>query len=79
MTNKELVVNVLANYGAMTSTQIAVQVNNKHRVVLTPSQVAGALRPLAMKGFAANSKDERNRTRYWLTDAGKAELCKEDK
>jgi DNA-binding PadR family transcriptional regulator len=32
-----------------------------------------------MKGFAANSKDERNRTRYWLTDAGKAELRKEDK
>ena len=65
-TNKDYVVDVLSQYGAMTSRQIAVQVNIKHGVVLTPAQVAGALRPLIAKGAAANSKDERNQTRYWL-------------
>ena len=65
-TNKELVVEVLSNYGAMTSKQIAVQVFNKMGVSLTPAQVAGALRPLAAKGEVASSRDERNQTRYWM-------------
>jgi predicted transcriptional regulator len=73
-TNKEMVVDVLRDFGAMTSSQIAVQVNLRHKVVLTPSQVAGALRPLIMNGHAANSKDERNKMRYWITDFGKEEL-----
>ena len=66
MTNKELVVDVLETYGAMTSRQICVQVNNKHGVILTPSQVAGALRPLVAAAKVANSKDEHNKTRYWI-------------
>ena len=76
MTNKELVVDVLNTYGAMTSRQIAVQINNVHGVVLTPAQVAGALRPLAARGMAANSKDAHNKSVYWLTDFGKKELVK---
>ena len=74
MTNKDLVADVLNTYGAMTSRQIAVQVNNKKGVVLTPSQVAGALRPLVAKGIAANSKDSHNKTVYWITDFGKEAL-----
>lgn len=66
MTNKEMVVQVLGDYGAMTSRQIAVQINNKLGVILTPAQIAGAVRPLITKGEAASSKDERNQTRYWL-------------
>ena len=66
MTNKEMVVEVLGNYGAMTSRQIAVQIHNKLGVTLTPTQVAGAIRPLIVAGKAASSKDERNQTRYWL-------------
>ena len=65
-TNKEMVMEVLAEYGAMTSQQIAVQINNKMGVVLTPAQVAGALRPLVAQGKAANSKDARGKMRYWL-------------
>lgn len=74
MTNKELVVEALNTYGAMTSRQIAVQVNNKKGVVLTPAQVAGALRPLVAKGIAANSKDSHNKTVYWITEYGKETL-----
>jgi DNA-binding PadR family transcriptional regulator len=77
MTNKEMIIDVFSNYGAMTSRQAAVQVNNKHGVILTPSQVAGALRPLVAKGYAANSKDERNQTRYWITEEGKGHFAEE--
>ena len=66
MTNKEMVAQVLNDYGAMTARQIAVQINNKLGVVLTPAQVAGALRPMIAKGEAANSKDGKGGTRYWL-------------
>lgn len=79
MTNKELVVNVLNTYGAMTSRQIAIQINNKHGISITPAQVAGALRPLAAKGMTANSKDSHGKSVYWLTDYGKQELFKENK
>jgi DNA-binding PadR family transcriptional regulator len=79
MTNKKMVVEVLNTYGAMTSRQIAIQINNKMGVVLTPAQVAGALRPLAAKGMTANSKDAHGKSVYWLTDYGKQELFKEKK
>ena len=79
MSNKELVVNVLSTYGAMTSRQIAVQINIKHDVTLSAAQVSGALRPLTAKGMAANSKDAYGKTVYWLTDYGKQELLKEEK
>ena len=65
-TNKEMVMEVLGEYGAMTSRQIAVQINNKMGVVLTPAQVAGALRPLVAQGKAANSKDSHCKTVYWV-------------
>jgi hypothetical protein len=71
VTNKEMVAEILSTYGAMTSKQIAVQLNIKKGVVLTPAQVAGALRPLVAQGKAANSKDGKGGTRYWLTDFGK--------
>lgn len=69
MTNKEMVAEVLKEYGAMTTRQIAVQINNKLGVVITPAQVAGALRPMIAKGEAANSKDEKGQFRYWMVKA----------
>ena len=68
MTNKEIVVEVLTKYGAMTSKQLAVQLNVKKGVIMTPAQVAGVLRPMIAKGEVANSKDERNQTRYWVVN-----------
>ena len=70
MTNKEMVSEILGKYGAMTSKQITVQLNIKMGVILTPSQVAGALRSLVVRGRAASSKDEHGHTRYWLTNEG---------
>lgn len=66
MTNKEMVAEILSTYGAMTSKQIAVQLNIKKGVVPTPAQVAGALRPLVAQGKAANSKNSRGQTVYWM-------------
>lgn len=68
MTNKEMVSEILGKYGAMTSKQIAVQLNVKMGITLTPAQVAGALRPMIAKGEVASSKDERNQTRYWRVE-----------
>ena len=66
MTNKEMVIEILNEYGAMTSRQISVQIFNKMGVSLTPAQVAGVLRPLIAAGKAANSKDEHGKTKYWM-------------
>ena len=65
MTNKEMVIEILNEYGAMTSRQISVQIFNKMGVSLTPAQVAGVMRPLIAAGKAANSKDEHGKTKYW--------------
>ena len=72
--NKEMIMNVLSEYGAMNSHQIAVQVNLRHGVVLSGPQVAGAMRPLVANGMAASSKDTHNKTTYWLTDFGKESM-----
>lgn len=69
MTNKEMVIEILNEYGAMTSRQISVQIFNKMGVSLTPAQVAGVLRPLIAAGKAANSKDEHGKTKYWMVKA----------
>jgi predicted transcriptional regulator len=74
MKNRDMVVSVLKDYGAMTSSQIAVQVNIRYHTSMTPAQAAGALRPLTAKGYAANSKDGYGKTVHWLTDAGKEAL-----
>ena len=68
MTNREMVAEILSTYGAMTSKQIAVQLNVKMGVTLTPAQVAGALRPMITKGEVASSKDGRGQTRYWTVE-----------
>lgn len=64
--NKEMVIEMLSTYGAMTSRQISVQLYNKKGISLTPAQVAGALRPLVAQGKAANSKDSYGKTVYWV-------------
>ena len=73
LTNREMVESVLRTYGAMTSRQICVQVYNKMGASLTPSQAAGALRPLIAQGKAGSSKNEYNKTVYWLEDSYKHE------
>ena len=67
MSNKEVVVEILSTYGAMTSTQIAVQAQVKKGFSITPAQVAGVLRPLIATGKAASSKNEYNKNVYWIT------------
>ena len=44
---------------------------------MTPTQAAGAIRPLVAKGLAANSKNDKNVTVYWLTEEGKRVLKEE--
>ena len=63
--NREMIVEVLNTYGAMTSKQIANIVNRDFKTTITPSQVAGAIRPLIATGKAAASKDAYGKAVYW--------------
>lgn len=76
MTNKEMVINVLNEYGCMNSFQIKGAVYRAYGENITPQTAAGTLRPLISQGFAASSKDANNKTIYWLTDYGKEKLIK---
>ena len=76
MTNKEMVTNVLNEYGCMTSCQIKGAVFRKYGAIITPQTAAGVLRPLIGYGWAANSKDGSGKTIYWLTEMGKEKLFK---
>ena len=76
MTNKEMVIGVLNEYGAMTSKQISTCINRKFGVSVSPAQAAGTLRPLVGRSEAATSKDAYGKTVYWLTDYGKEVLIK---
>lgn len=77
MTNKEIAVKVLNMYGCCTSKEIAHFAQLRLNESLTPIQAAGAIRPLVTKGLAANSKNDKNVTVYWLTEEGKRVLKKE--
>lgn len=75
MTNREMIVSVLNEYGCMNSFQIKGAVYRKFGVTITPQSAAGALRPLIGQGLAANSKDGSGKTIYWITEFGKEKLC----
>lgn len=66
MSNKELVVEILKTYGCSTAKEVANLAARKYGVQVTPSQVAGALRPLIATGDAASSKNGNNATVYWM-------------
>ena len=76
MTNKEMVINVLNEFGCMNSFQIKGAVYRKFGATITPQTAAGVLRPLIGYGYAANSKDGYGKAIYWLTEAGKEKLFK---
>lgn len=71
MTNKRIVGNILKTYGCCSSKQIANLANLRMGVSITPTQAAGAIRPLVSHGYASSSKDDKNVTIYWLTEEGK--------
>lgn len=66
MSNKEMITNTLHTYGPSTSKEIANLVIREYNTRLSPSQIAGSLRPLIAKGVAASSKNDKNVTVYWM-------------
>lgn len=64
-TNREMAVEVLQTYGAMTSKQCANLVNRDFNTFVTPAQIAGTLRPLIASGKVGTSKDASNKSIYW--------------
>lgn len=66
MNNREMITNILDAYGPSTSKEIANLVIREYDTRLSPSQIAGSLRPLIAKGMAASSKNDKNVTVYWM-------------
>ena len=71
---KNVIIKVLMEYGCATALQIVGLANRKHNVIMTPSQVSAALRPMIAKAEAASGKDAKGTTAYWLTDTFKEGL-----
>lgn len=65
MDRKEMVKEILNTYGCSTSKEIANLAVRKYGVQITPSQVAGVIRPMITHGEAASSKNDKNVTVYW--------------
>ena len=65
MEKKDLVKEVLNTYGCSTSKEIANLIYRNYGVQITPSQVAGVIRPMVTHGEAASSKNDKNVTVYW--------------
>lgn len=71
MTNKEIVIEVLSMYSCCTSKEIAHFAKLRLNKDITPTQAAGAIRPLISHGLVSSSKNDKNITVYWLTEEGK--------
>lgn len=65
ITNKEICYSILKDYGCSTSKEIANLAWRKHGIQITPSQVAGGMRPLVKTGRVGSSRDN-NGTHYWI-------------
>lgn len=76
LTNKEIVYNLLKTYGCSTSKQLANLANRDFNVQVSPTQMAGAMRPLVKAGRIGSSKDEKSSTRYWINE--EAEMWEKD-
>lgn len=68
ISNKEAIYNILKTYGCSTSKQIANLIHRKFDITLTPTQVAGSMRPMIKAGQIGSSKDSSGSTRYWLNE-----------
>lgn len=66
MSNKEIVIEILNTYGCSTSKEIVNLAYRKFNISITPSQVAGIMRPLISRGLSASSKNDKNITVYWM-------------
>lgn len=71
MTNAEAVVGVLSRLSCQTAERIAGMAMQMYQYKMTPAQVSGVMRAMVSRGQAASSKDQNNKTVYWLTEEKK--------
>lgn len=71
MTSKEMIFNVLKEYGCSTTFQIKGMVYRAYNERLSEASISGQLRGLVSKGIAAKSYNGSGKMVYWITDFGK--------
>lgn len=77
MTNKEIVMDILSERSCLTGVQIHDYAYQKFGESISPQAVAGVLRPMTNKGQVAVSRHPfSNRSVYWFTEKGKADIAK---
>lgn len=71
MTSKEMIYNVLKDYGCSNTFQIKGMIFRAYGERLSESSISGQLRGLVSKGIAAKSPNGNGKMVYWITDYGK--------
>ena len=71
MTSKEMIYNVLKEYGCSNTFQIKGMVFRAYGEKLSEASISGQLRGLVSKGIAAKSSNGYGKMVYWITDYGK--------
>ena len=78
MTNKDIVFKVMEQHPCVSGVQIHDYAYQMFGEVISPQAASSVLRPLASKGFVAQSKDPTcNRNVYWFTNKGREEILNE--
>ena len=67
MTKQEMVLNVLNVRGCLTASEIAGMGKRRFGYELSPQSAGAVVRQLVAKGYAGNSRNEKNQLVYWLT------------
>lgn len=71
MTPKQMIYNVLKDYGCSNTFQIKGMVFRAYGEHISEASISGQLRSLVAKGIAAKSPNGAGKMVYWITDYGK--------
>ena len=64
---QKAVIGIYSTYGSMSAEQASCFIKRKMDLTISATSVSGVMRALYTKGFAGCSKNEKNKTIYWLT------------
>lgn len=64
---RKAVIGIYSTYGCMSAEQASCFIKRKMDLTVSAASVSGVMRALYAKGFAGSSRNEKNKTIYWLT------------
>ena len=64
---RKAIIAIYNDYGCMSSEQASCFIKRKMGLTISSQAVAGVMKSLYARGYAGNSKNEKNTTIYWLS------------